>query len=676
MTPQEMLKLLAARTNNRNLAPVKLLGSDQKQVTREDDTNPFNFEDAKKALETLNVLPINFVEKKLNSSQQEASDRICDGEDIVFIGAAGTGKTFTMKETTERLIKEEKLPIITSPTKHLVEGLPGCAVVSYTRKAVNNIRYAVAPELKKHTLTLHKLLEFAPEFFEVEDPNTGELKKSMRFIPTRNRFNPLPSTLKLIIFEESSMISLELYTQLQEAMPHEHQEVFIGDIQQLPPIFGMAILGFKLNSLPVVELTEIYRQALNSPIIDLAWNILKGNSKIFSSNVQRTTTDGKVRINVPALDAFSRSAYDNDKKHLGTVKIQVWQKKLSADLGLITAIKQFTAWEQDGYYNAKEDIILCPFNKAFGTIELNRGISNYLGKKRDATVHEVIAGFNTYYLAIGDRVLYDKEDAIIISIRNNGTYLGKSTQPASVNMDRNGHVEGGLTDTEKKQQEGDLEEFNLEAIESFMEGSLEEVSERVQAASHVISIKFTHPDADDEEIFLDNAREINNLLGGYALTTHKFQGSQAKKIFLVLHQSHSVMVSRELMYTSVTRAESWLHVICETDSFEKAVKSQRIKGNTIKEKAEFFKGKATKGDLEKAEKSLLSLYHPIKYDEKHNKHENKETGNDKEKGLQNRVDNNSIDNSISDDMGLNNSENKELHTKLKALYVRLTKREE
>lgn len=608
MTPQEMLKLLAARTNNRNLAPPKLLGSDEKQVR--------NFEiTTGKAIELLKPEDLRPQAKVLNTQQQEACDRICDGEDLVFIGAAGTGKTFTMRETTEKLIREDKLPTIDNPTKHLIAGLPGCAVVSYTRKAVNNIRYAVAEELKKHTLTLHKLLEFAPEFFEVEDPQTGELKKTMRFIPMKNRFNPLPASLKLIIFEESSMISLELYQQLQEAMPHEHQEVFIGDIQQLPPIFGMAILGFKLNSLPVVELTEIYRQALNSPIIDLAWNVLGGKVKTFSSNVERKTVDGKARINVPALDAFSRSAYDSNGKHLGTVKIQVWQKKLSDDLGLITAIKQFTAWEKDGYYNHEEDIILCPFNKGFGTIELNKGISNYLGKKRGATVHEVIAGFNTYYLAIGDRVLYDKEDAIIVSIRNNGTYLGKSPQPASINMDRNGHIEGGLTESEKKTQEGDLDEFNLEAMENFLEGSLDDVTERVQAASHVIGIKFTHPDADDEEIYLDNAREINNLLGGYAITIHKFQGSQAKKVFLILHQKHSMMVSRELMYTSITRAESWLHIICETDSFEKAIKSQRIKGNTIAEKAEFFKGKATKSDLDKAEKSLLNMYHPLKKEE-------------------------------------------------------------
>jgi GTPase SAR1 family protein len=532
----------------------------------------------------------------LNKKQQEASDKIVAGDDICLIGAAGTGKTTLMRETSQRLVDDPDFPKIEVGTKHLKEGNPGIAIVSYTRKAVNNIRHAVVQDLKSHTITLHKLLEFGPEFFEVTDPTTGDTKKSMRFVPNRNKFNPLPSSLKLIIFEESSMISTELYMQLQEAMPHEHQEVFIGDIQQLPPIFGMAILGFKLTSLPVVELTEIYRQAQDSPIIDLAWQILKGDKKKFNPDVKRTTDEnGRTRISVPSLDQFTRTAYhEGSKDHLGTVRIQIWQKRLSEDLALLTTIKQFTAWEQDGYYDHKNDIILCPFNKSFGTIELNKGISQYLGKKRNATVYEIIAGFNTHYLAVGDRVLYDKEDAVITTIRTNGTYMGKRPQSASVNLDRNGHYSEDLTEVEKaKIREADAsgDDFNLEAIEAFMEGSLDEVQERVQAASHVIGIKFTHPDSDDEEIWLESAAEINNLLGGYAITIHKFQGSQAKKVFVILHQKHAVMMSRELLYTAVTRAESYLHVICETDSFYKAISSQRIKGNTIEEKAEYFKGK-------------------------------------------------------------------------------------
>jgi ATP-dependent exoDNAse (exonuclease V) alpha subunit len=53
------------------------------------------------------------------------------------------------------------------------------------------------------------------------------------------------------------------------------------------------------------------------------------------------------------------------------------------------------------------------------------------------------------------------------------------------------------------------------------------------------------------------------------------------------------MLQRELLYTGVTRAREELYVICEPESFTKGITSQRIKGNTLAEKAEYFKGKVT-----------------------------------------------------------------------------------
>jgi ATP-dependent exoDNAse (exonuclease V) alpha subunit len=51
------------------------------------------------------------------------------------------------------------------------------------------------------------------------------------------------------------------------------------------------------------------------------------------------------------------------------------------------------------------------------------------------------------------------------------------------------------------------------------------------------------------------------------------------------------MLGRELLYTGVTRAREELYIICEPESMTNGIMSQRIKGNTLAEKAEFFKGK-------------------------------------------------------------------------------------
>lgn len=526
----------------------------------------------------------------LNAKQQEFLDTVLLDKSCVLIGAAGTGKTTSMREVTRQLIDSGKLREITLSTKWLQAGSPGAIILSFTRKAVNNIKHAVVDELKKNTLTIHKVLEFAPIFYEVDDPNSSKgYKTTMAFEPARNAVNPLPPEISLVVFEESSMVSVQLYEQLKDAMPHKHQEIFLGDIQQLPPVFGQAILGFKMLSLPVVELTEVYRQALESPIIELAWAILSGDSKRFSGKTIKAKEFVQVlnkeveRIKVPALEIFTK------KTNAGEVKFQPWQKKLSSDYALNTFVKQMNTWSDQGYYDPQEDIILCPYNKAFGTIEINKGIAQHLGRKRDADVYHIIAGFDNHYLAVGDRVLYDKEDAFIETIAINGNYLGKRPSPHSKHLDRWGTYQQPLTAEELANTNEEDAAMDLETIEKFMASSVEKAEDRVQDASHVVTIRMAY--GDGEIISLSKASEINNLLGGYAITVHKAQGSEYDRVFFVMHHTHAVMTQRELLYTAVTRAKKFLHVICEADTFEKGVASQKIEGNTIAEKAAWFNSK-------------------------------------------------------------------------------------
>jgi ATP-dependent exoDNAse (exonuclease V) alpha subunit len=547
------------------------------------------------------VIPGVAREVELNPKQQEFLDAVVEGKSCVLIGAAGTGKTTSMRKTTRALIDTQRLPTLTAGTKWLLSGCPGAVVLSFTNKAVNNIRHAVVDELKPHTITIHKLLEFQPNYYEIEDPDKpGFFKNTMRFEPARNLMNPLPPQLKLLAFEESSMISVELYEQLQEAMPHDHQEIFLGDIQQLPPVFGLAILGFKMLELPVIELTEVYRQALDSPIISLAWKILDGNPHVFSARTESYKEYNKYlkreqsRIKVPALDALSVVTPQ------GSVKFQPWQSRLSPGVALNTAVKQFQVWEQEGYYNPEQDIILCPYNVEFGTIELNKGIMQYLGAKRGAVVHEIIAGYQKHYYAIGDRVLYEKEDAVIVDIARNSDYLGQLPQKESVNLDRWGHRQKELTEAEQLAIKEETSALSAEQIESLLNTAVGENEDRVQAASHVVILKTLYG---GEEVALDKASQFNgqNLLGGYAITVHKSQGSEYDRVFITLHSQHVKMVSRELLYTAVTRAKKHLHIICEPDSFYKGTVSQRIKGNTLAEKAEFFKGKESAYDRKRIE---------------------------------------------------------------------------
>ena len=213
----------------------------------------------------------------LNSKQMEFVHLATSGSSAVLIGAAGTGKTTAQKAVVQALISSGLAGILDPMGhKHLPANTPGIVICAYTRRATANIRRNVSAELQGNCITIHKLLEYGPVYNEIYDSESGLTRTKMAFEPSRNSDNPLPSSIHTIIIEEASMVAVELYEEIIRACPHKVQFIFLGDIQQLPPVFGSAILGFKLLELPVVELTEVYRQALDSPIISLAHRILSG----------------------------------------------------------------------------------------------------------------------------------------------------------------------------------------------------------------------------------------------------------------------------------------------------------------------------------------------------------------------------------------------------------------
>jgi len=81
-------------------------------------------------------------------------------------------------------------------------------------------------------------------------------------------------------------------------------------------------------------------------------------------------------------------------------------------------------------------------------------------------------------------------------------------------------------------------------------------------------------DFDGEEVVYENREQINNLVLAYVCTIHSSQGSQYRKVCLVLHSSHSYMLSRSLAYVGVSRSREELHVIGDTKGLKRAIKNK------------------------------------------------------------------------------------------------------
>ncbi|HET6468888.1 MAG TPA: AAA family ATPase, partial [Geminicoccaceae bacterium] len=113
--------------------------------------------------------------------------------------------------------------------------------------------------------TLHRLLE--------ADPGRGF---------RRNRQRPLEAD--LVVVDEMSMVDLPLMRALVDALPIESALVLVGDVDQLPSIGPGQVLKDLIDSgaLPVLRLTEIFRQAEDSGIVKNAHRINQGRMPLFA----------------------------------------------------------------------------------------------------------------------------------------------------------------------------------------------------------------------------------------------------------------------------------------------------------------------------------------------------------------------------------------------------------
>lgn len=149
-------------------------------------------------------------------------------------------------------------------------------------------------------------------------------------------------------------------------------------------------------------------------------------------------------------------------------------------------------------------------------------------------------------------------------------------------------ADDSLDDLDVDMEDDGLANFKMD-LDSLNKEDVEELSRQ---ASAIIDITLTDT---GEELCLNKTGEMASTVFSlaYALTVHKAQGCEWRKVFLILHKDHSVLAFRELLYTAVTRAQEQVVIIGKKFMVEKAIKNPRIKGNTIAEKIEYFNANTT-----------------------------------------------------------------------------------
>lgn len=176
----------------------------------------------------------------LAPSQQEAVRLALRSKVLVITGGPGVGKTTLVNAI---------LKIVTAKGTDVQLCAP-------TGRAAKRLSESTGLEGK----TIHRLLEI--------DPANGSFK--------RDDTNPL--TCDLLVVDEASMVDVLLMRSLLRALPDSAALLIVGDVDQLPSVGPGQVLADIIGSdaVPVVRLTEVFRQAAQSRIITNAHRINEG----------------------------------------------------------------------------------------------------------------------------------------------------------------------------------------------------------------------------------------------------------------------------------------------------------------------------------------------------------------------------------------------------------------
>ena len=471
-----------------------------------------------------------WVERKtglsLAASQADAIRLALTSKAMVITGGPGVGKT-TLVNAILLILAAKGVDIVL------------CAP---TGRAAKRMSEATGFEAR----TIHRLLEM--------DPKRGGFK--------RDGDNPLDCD--LLVVDEASMVDVMLMQALLKAVPDTAALLIVGDIDQLPSVGPGQVLADIIASgaVPVVRLTEVFRQAALSRIVDSAHKINRG----VIPDLTKPEGDSDFYF-VPA-----------DDPETAVTRI--------VDLVKTHIPRRF------GLHPVRDIQVLCPMNRGgIGARSLNIELQAALNPAGERKVERF-----GWTFAPGDKVMqiendYDKEvyngdigyvegvdpDAGELTAGFDGravTYgygeLDTLVPAYAVTVHKrpfrkglSGRCRCGF----RKVVEADLEppcgrrppESSIAARRCVMQ--IENDYDKEVYNGDIGYVEGVDPDAGELTAGFDGRAvtygygELDTLVPAYAVTVHKSQGSEYPAVVIPVLTQHYAMLQRNLLYTGVTRGK-------------------------------------------------------------------------------------------------------------------------
>ena len=397
---------------------------------------------------------------KYAKMQLDALELAVNSDVVALTGGPGTGKTTTVRGI---LVLFDALGLKTSL----------CAPTGRAAKRLSEL-------CGREAATIHRLLG-------------ASLDDDGMHMFDHNEDNQLSAD--AIIVDESSMIDILLMDALLRAIKKGCRLIMVGDADQLPSVGPGNMFADVIRSevIPVIALTEIFRQAQDSGIVKCAHNVNKGLMPDLTEKY-------------PDFFFMRRQT----EEQLAETVAELCSKRLPENMGIDPSKIQ----------------VLSPTRKRVsGTVALNELLQDKLNP-RSALKKEKQSG--DFLFRTGDKVM---------QIRNNYDILWESPDK---------RISGAGV-------------FNGDI------GVIKEIDHEKES----ITVDF------EDKLVAYSFDRLPELEPAFAMTVHKSQGSEYHTVILAMTSAASMLLSRSVLYTAMTRAKTMLILVGSPVIMEKMVQNDK-----------------------------------------------------------------------------------------------------
>ncbi|QJC34278.1 exodeoxyribonuclease V subunit alpha [Enterobacteriaceae endosymbiont of Donacia cinerea] len=484
--------------------------------------NYFIYIEPKKIKNILNIL---FDNDENNFFQKEAVCAAITHRISIISGSPGTGKTSIISKIIFTFIK-----IFKNPLKIKVAATTGKASVRLThyinkffkKISLNLINEEEKKSIPKKATTIHNLLK-------------------MKIYTKQSSYNNKNLLdLDLLIIDEASMIDFNLMSIILTVLPKKTNLILLGDEYQLPSIEYGSMLK-DLCYFKKFFFTKQYFLWLN--IINN--NKLKENYNTPKFFFRNFITELKHNYRYSINSGINKLAIMIKKGNIKKIK-KLFLKK-NFDIHFINILNKKK-------YISMIDSFINEYEKYF--IFLKKQNNNHKNILHYFNNFQIICAiknglFGTKKINnIIEKELFSKKNLIYDIEKNNHWYIGKP-----IIITQNNHF---------------LNLFNGDIGITFFD----EINKKLK-------IKFLLANGKYQIISIENLPEYDIA---YAITTHKSQGSEFNNISLVLPNKLYPILTRELIYTAITRAKKKINIYSNESIFYKAIKIKIQRYSNIKKK--------------------------------------------------------------------------------------------